>query len=455
MKRKIAFISEHASPLATLGGVDSGGQNVYVAELPKQLIQHGYEVDIYTRKEDENMEEVVNWLPGIRVIHIKAGPEKVVAKEDLLSMMDEFTCNMVSFIEKEKTCYELIHANFFMSALVASNIKKELGIPYVVTFHALGLVRKMHQKEMDKFPPERINIERKIIQDANWIIAECPQDKLDMVQLYNGDPAKICIVPCGFSSEEFYPIEKSLARTLLNFQKEEKIILQLGRMVPRKGVDNVIHALSDLKKNSDPVRLIVVGGESDSADPLLCPEIARLQKIAQEKGVASSVTFTGRKQRNDLKFYYAAADVFITTPWYEPFGITPLEAMACGTPVIGSDVGGIKFTVKDGETGFLVPPQDAGALSKKIETLLYNDELLSVMRQNAFLRVNKYFTWKGVADRCHQLYAKVIAAKQNEFRRKTPIRIPVFPLKNTQLFSSEPFHLQYPISSINEQSNFH
>lgn len=450
MKRKIAFISEHASPLATLGGVDSGGQNVYVAELPKQLVQYGYQIDIYTRKEDKTIQQVINWHPGIRIIHIKAGPEKVVKKEDLLSMMDEFTCNMVSFIEKENICYELVHANFFMSALVASNIKKKLGVPYVVTFHAVGLVRKIHQKEMDKFPPERINIERKIIQDADWIIAECPQDKLDMVQLYNGDPAKIGIVPCGFSSEEFYPIEKSLARTILNFKKDEKIILQLGRMVPRKGVDNVIDALSNLKKNKEPVRLVIVGGESDSADPLLCPEIARLQKIAQEKGVGSFVTFTGRKQRDELKFYYAAADIFITTPWYEPFGITPLEAMACGTPVIGSNVGGIKFTVKDGETGFLVPPHDGCALSKKIETLLYNDELLAVMHQNAIVRVNKYFTWKGVAGRCHQLYGKVIAAQQNEFKHKDPIRIPLFQVKSNQLFSTDPFNLQYPISSINE-----
>jgi len=208
MKKRIAFISEHASPLATLGGVDSGGQNVYVAELPKQLVKLGYNVDIFTRKESAEINEIINWLPGIRVVHIKAGPEKVVAKEKLLALMEEFANNMIAFIRKEEVVYELIHANFFMSALVASKVKKVFHIPYVVTFHALGLVRKIHQKEMDQFPAERIEIERRTFKNADHIIAECPQDKEDMIRLYHAPPEKISIIPCGFSAKEFYPIDK-------------------------------------------------------------------------------------------------------------------------------------------------------------------------------------------------------------------------------------------------------
>ena len=346
MKKKIAFISEHASPLATLGGVDSGGQNVYVAELAKHLSSVGYDIDIYTRWENQDHLKVINWMPGIRVIHVKAGPLNVIPKEELLNFMPDFTDDMIAFMEEEKLTYQLIHANFFMSAMVAMEIKKLLKIPFVVTFHALGYVRQIHQGKDDKFPAERMEIEEEIVQHADQIIAECPQDRRDLIDYYHAPLDRITIIPCGFSSNEFYPIDKSIARILLNLEQDEKILLQLGRMVPRKGVDNVVKALGKLKKSNVPYRLVIVGGETDNPNPLACPEIARLMKIAKQEGVLDKVTFVGRKNRDMLKYYYAAADIFISTPWYEPFGITPLEAMACGTPVIGSNVGGIKYSVK-------------------------------------------------------------------------------------------------------------
>lgn len=447
MKKKIAFISEHASPLATLGGVDSGGQNVYVAEIPKQLVKLGYNVDVYTRKEN-NTATVINWLPGIRVIHIKAGPEDIIQKEKLLFLMEEFANNMISFMREEDLDYELVHANFFMSALVASKIKKVFHIPYVVTFHALGLVRKIHQKEMDHFPPERIDIERSILQHADHIIAECPQDKEDMVTLYDADPEKISIVPCGFSSKEFYPIDKKRARKILGLKEDEKIILQLGRMVPRKGVDNVIRALADVKKAKASVRLLIVGGEEDTPDPAKCPELARLKKLAVENGVESSVIFTGRKQREVLKYYYAAADIFITTPWYEPFGITPIEAMACGTPVIGATVGGIQYTVEEGKTGFLVPPHDPKALAEKIETLLSDEKLLAAMQHNAVKRVNRHFTWRTVAVSCQHLYEKIVPA---QYKHSRPSRlISIDNLKNAGYLLTDPFFLTPNLPAVNE-----
>jgi glycosyltransferase involved in cell wall biosynthesis len=448
MKKRIAFISEHASPLATLGGVDSGGQNVYVAELPKQLVKLGYNVDIFTRKESAEINEIINWLPGIRVVHIKAGPEKVVAKEKLLALMEEFANNMIAFIRKEEVVYELIHANFFMSALVASKVKKVFHIPYVVTFHALGLVRKIHQKEMDQFPAERIEIERRTFKNADHIIAECPQDKEDMIRLYHAPPEKISIIPCGFSAKEFYPIDKKKARRILKFDENEKIVLQLGRMVPRKGVDNVIRALGETKKNNNSLRLVIVGGEQDQPDPALSPELSRLQKIAREEGVNSSVVFTGRKQRDALKFYYAAADIFITTPWYEPFGITPLESMACGTPVIGANVGGIKFTVEEGKTGFLVPPHDPAALAKRIEYLISDEKLLTSMHHNSIKRVNRYFTWKSVAASCHHLYESIILANHKQTSPSKLISIDNLAVNAGYLL--DPFYLTHNVPAINE-----
>src|SRR5688572_23796046 len=175
MKKKIAFISEHASPLATLGGVDSGGQNVYVGELARHLVELRYEVDIYTRWDNRDLPEVIFWIPGVRVIHVKAGPVMELEKESLLPHMDEFKENMITFINSERESYALIHANFWMSAWIAAELKKIFQIPFVVTFHALGIVRKIHQGESDKFPPERIEIEKRIVQEADQIIAECPQ----------------------------------------------------------------------------------------------------------------------------------------------------------------------------------------------------------------------------------------------------------------------------------------
>jgi D-inositol-3-phosphate glycosyltransferase len=408
MKKRIAFISEHASPLATLGGVDSGGQNVYVAELAKQLAKRGYEIDVFTRWDDMELCEIINWVPGVRVIHVKAGPLNIIPKEELLQYMPAFTASMLSFIGKEKIQYDLIHANFFMSAMVAANLKEILNIPFVVTFHALGHVRRIHQKEQDKFPSERLAIEEMAVRKADLIIAECPQDKEDLMKFYNASENKITIVPCGFSPSEFYPINQTLARMILNLPTDEKIVLQLGRMVPRKGVDNVVRALGGLKSSGKHIRLVIVGGETDAPDPALCPEIARLQKIAADEGVLDSITFVGRKDRNVLKYYYSAADIFITTPWYEPFGITPLEAMACGIPVIGSNVGGIKSTVVNGRTGYLVPPNDPKALAKKIDQLIASPILLNSMKFNAIKRVNSLFTWANIAKMVDATYGKVI-----------------------------------------------
>nr|WP_295926714.1 glycosyltransferase family 1 protein [uncultured Dyadobacter sp.] len=406
MKRKIAFISEHASPLAVLGGVDSGGQNVYVAELCKSLARLGYLIDIFTRKDSEDLPEIVSWLPGIRVVHVEAGPAAEVPKEQLLGFMDEFGRNMIRFIGQFQMDYELIHANFFMSGLVASRVKQRLGIPYVITFHALGKIRRIHQKERDAFPEERLDIEQMIVDDSDYIIAECPQDKQDLIEHYCADPSRITIIPCGFSAEEFHPMVKAAARKQLGLAKDELVLLQLGRVVPRKGIDNVIRSLAYLR-DVPRLRLLVVGGSDEVPDFEKDQEFRRLRAIAEAEGVLAQVEFTGRRNRQQLKQYYQAADFFISTPWYEPFGITPLEAMACGTPVIGSAVGGIKYTVKDGETGFLVPPHDPQALARAVREGIACPDRYKALCRNALKRVNAHFTWSYVAEKADQLYHRI------------------------------------------------
>lgn len=425
MRRKIAVISEHASPLAHLGGIDSGGQNVYVDQISKHLSKLGFSVDIFTRWENKKLPQVIRYQENIRIVHIEAGPKEFIAKEKLLTYMKDFYNNMLSFIEQEETPYQLIHANFFMSAEIARRVKKKLGIPFVVTFHALGKVRRLFQGRQDKFSNKRFEIEEKIIEEADHIIAECPQDREDLLTLYQADQNKISIIPCGFDPMEFYPIDKLVAKMTVGLDSNTHYLLQLGRLVPRKGIDTVVQALADIKKTvKPPVKLLIVGGESDQPDPHVTPEIARLKHLATELEVLDDVIFIGRKNRDQLKYFYNAADIFISTPWYEPFGITPLEAMACGTPVIGSKVGGIQFSVIDGKTGFLVPAKNSVALSKKIKQLIQNDSLRQQYATNGMKRVNTFFTWNTVVTALVTVYEKVLyshASRVEEYQLLTDI----------------------------------
>jgi glycosyltransferase involved in cell wall biosynthesis/phosphoheptose isomerase len=415
--KRVALISEHASPLGVLGGVDSGGQNVYVGQIAQNLVGLGYEVDIFTRRDSDRLPEIAEWISGIRIIHVPAGPGTFVRKEELLPYIDDFTAYLVHFCKCQRDTYELVHANFWMSGYVAAELKRALDLPFVITFHALGRVRRLHQGQADEFPDRRFEIEDRIVAEADRILAECPQDEEDLIRHYNADPAKITIIPCGFDPTELAPISKPLARFALNLPPDDHVILQLGRMVPRKGVDTAIRGFGRLiKQHGVPARLLIVGGESEDANPELTPEIGRLLAIAQEEGVANYVNFRGRRGRETLKYYYSAADVFVTVPWYEPFGITPVEAMACGTPVVGSNVGGIKYTVRDGETGYLVPPKDPDGLGERLAYLYQHPKLLSMLSRQAIRRANDLFTWKKIAAAVAAVYEEVLAAGQSRSR---------------------------------------
>ena len=345
----------------------------------------------------------------MRVIHVPAGPAAPVSKEQLLPFMNQFTDFTLRYLRRRKHTYDLVHANFFMSALVATEIKRALGIPFVVTFHALGRVRRLHQGGADSFPNERLVIEDRAVTEADRIIAECPQDKQDLVKLYEADPWKIATIPCGYSATEFSPISKLEARAELGLPAEGPIILQLGRMVPRKGVDNVIRGLGCLRRlHGISARLLVVGGDSREPDPVATPEIGRLRAIVSAEGLEDVVTFVGSRGRSELRAYYGAADVFVSTPWYEPFGITPVEAMACGTPVVGSAVGGIKSTVVHGRTGYLVQPDDPAGLADRLADLLLNPTRARAFGRRAVRHANALYTWRGVSRSILNLYDEVL-----------------------------------------------
>ena len=402
--KKIAIISEHASPLAMLGGTDSGGQNVYVAHLARQLARLGYLVDVFTRHDCDRQARIVHWEDGIRVINVPAGPARFVRKEEMLPLMEEFGRFVLRFARRQRVPYDMVHANFFMSGMVAQLLKAKLDIPFVMTFHALGRVRRLSQGQADGFPDVRFAIEERLMREADRVIAECPQDKADMVNLYGADPDRIDVVPCGFDPEEFWPVTAD-ARGHLGIDPSEFVILQLGRMVPRKGIDNVIRALALLRSTHQvQARLLIVGGNSAQADPVRTPEIGRLMQLAESLGISDSITFTGQRPRSQLRIFYTAANVFVTTPWYEPFGITPVEAMACGTPVIGTAVGGIKTTVVDGHTGYLVPPNDPAALARKLAWLQQHPLTAEHMGWAGMRRANQSYTWRTVARQIADVY---------------------------------------------------
>jgi glycosyltransferase involved in cell wall biosynthesis len=410
MKRayRIAIISEHASPIAALGGADSGGQNVYVAHIARQLAKRGHSIDIFTRRDNPDKAPVVQLGQNVRVIHIPAGPAGFVPKEELLPYMGEFCRRIVDCCRKSPARYDVTHANFFMSGLASLALREAYGTPFVITFHALGKIRLLHQGDADRFPAERISIEESLVAEADGIIAECPQDRTDFLTHYQADDDRIDIVPCGFDTHEFAPGPKTLRKTL-GLNPSDFVVLQLGRLVPRKGVDNVVRGIGELKRRHGiAAKLLVVGGDSAIPDSRRTPEIGRLREVASAEGVSDQVIFTGSRARNELAHYYNAADVFVSTPWYEPFGITPLEAMACGCPVIGSAVGGIQYSVADKVTGYLVPPNAPVTLADKLAQLYRDPALRHALGSAGVERVRSMFTWRDVAARLEGVYSRVM-----------------------------------------------
>lgn len=401
--RRIAMLSDHASPLAEPDSVKCGGQSMYVAHLSRQLASDGYLVDIFTRRNAVAQKQLVAWRDNIRVVHVPAGPPQVLPQEQMLPYMDSFARFVTRFARRQTVLYDVVHANFFMSGMVAQHIKLVLGIPFVITFHALGHVRRVAHGAADVFPPARLRIEEGLMRSADRIIAECQQDRQDMEQLYGAPSGRIALAPCGFDPQELWPVPMRMARQKLGLPHDKFIVLQLGRMTPRKGIDNVIQGLALLRgKHGVDAQLLVVGGEAGT------PELARLRALAARLGIEAHVTFTGHKERSLLRYYYSAADAFVSTPWYEPFGITPVEAMACARPVVGAEVDGIKSTIVDGKTGFLVPSRDPSSVADRLAALHANPAMARRMGDEGMRRAFQYFTWQSVARKAAAIYTAAL-----------------------------------------------
>jgi D-inositol-3-phosphate glycosyltransferase len=389
---RVAMISEHASPLAALGGEDSGGQNVYVAELARRLGAGGHRVDVFTRQDSMRAPTVVPFAEGVRVVNLPAGPAERMPKDDLFPFMAEFRDAFYRFAGGEPAAYDLVHANFWMSGWVACEAKRDLGLPFAQTFHALGEIKKHQQGAGDTSPPERRAVEFRILEEVDLVLATCPAEVEDLTTLYGADPSRLTLVPCGVDVETFRLVDRKEARRSLGLP-DKPTVVYVGRLVPRKGVDILVEAFALLPRDLD-ARLVIVGGEPGQGDT---PEATRLSVLAGKLGIAERVSFAGSRPQEDLHRYYCSADAAVSVPHYEPFGMTPLEAMACATPVVGSRVGGIKTSVADGETGYLVPPRDPGALTDRLLRLLSDPGLRNRMARNARRRIEEHYTWERVA----------------------------------------------------------
>ncbi|MPQ97989.1 glycosyltransferase [Modestobacter sp. I12A-02628] len=392
---RIGLVSEHASPLATLGGVDAGGQNVHVAELAAGLARRGHDVTVATRRDDPALPDRVLTPDGYTVEHVTAGPAAVVPKDDLLPHMADFAARLAESWSADLP--DVVHAHFWMSGLATLDAVEAVGrpVPVVQTFHALGAVKRRHQGAADPSPAGRLEIERDICRRADQIVATCSDEVFELRRL--GRTGGVSVVPCGVDTDVFTPHGPVAPRG------PRQRLLVLGRLVERKGQDDAVRALAAVPG----AELVVVGGPP--ADRLDAdPEVGRLRDVAVEAGVADRLVFTGSVARADVPAWVRSADVVLAVPWYEPFGITPLEAMACGRPVVATAVGGLVDSVADGVTGDLVPPRDPAALGRTIAGLLADDARRAAYSRAGVVRAHARYRWSRVCADTESVYAQVL-----------------------------------------------
>ena len=387
---KIHLVSEHASPLAVLGGADAGGQNVHVASLALALAGRGHEITVYTRRDAPELPDAVPLAPGVTVEHVPAGPSRPLPKDDLLAHMPGFATWLAERWRAARP--DVVHAHFWMSGLAAVTAGQHCLVPVVQTFHALGSVKRRYQGRADTSPPQRVRLEAAVARQATAVIATCT-DEIRELAAYGAPADRMYVVPCGVDCDRFRP---GPARQ----PGHPPRVLTLGRLVPRKGVDTVIAAMARI-----PGAELIVAGGPERARLGDDPEVARLRRVAAQAQVSGRVTFTGRVGHKEVPALLRSADVIVSAPWYEPFGIVPLEAMACGAAVIASSVGGHLDTVADGVTGLLVPPRDPGRLADRIRYLLADPARRRALGAAAAAQVRSRYSWAQVAAETEAIYA--------------------------------------------------
>lgn len=406
-RQAIALISDHADPAAEVGCEEAGGQNVYVRHVGETLAALGWQVDMFTRKVRKDDPVIVQHSPHCRTIRVKAGAEKYIPRDRLFEHMPEFVSSFQEFQRDQGMYYPLIHTNYWLSAWAGLELQKTSGIQLVHTYHSLGAVKYKSQVGIPEIANTRLKVEREILERANCVIATSPQEQETLRSLVS-TRGQIEVIPCGTDINNFRLTSKANARATLKLGSHERVVLYVGRFDERKGIETLVRAIALLKEQDlQNLKLVIVGGSSANMPD--GEERNRIEKIVDELGLRESTLFAGRIGHDILPLYYTAADVCVIPSHYEPFGLVAIEAMACGVPVVASNVGGLKFTIIPEETGLLVEPKDIEAFASGIHRILFDELWVRKMRKQASANVNERFSWTGVTIQLSELYRHVLA----------------------------------------------
>lgn len=395
---RLALLSFHGCPVARLGEKDTGGMNVYVLQLAREFGRRGHRVEVYTRCHDPKDPQIVELGGGARVVHLKAGPY-FMNKEGLYEHIPEFLSNLCSYQRSNSLSYDLIHSHYWLSGRAGIVLSRRWGVPHIATFHTLAKT-KLRARPGERESELRVATEKRVMDRSDAVVVSTVYEKEDLVGLYGMPPHKVRVIPAGVDLELFHPIDKAQARGALGLS-EKRVILYVGRIEPLKGLDILLKAVARLEDRAD-TRLLIVGGR-----PGEDAELERLKTIAAQLGIADMVSFTGAVKQTLLPNYYSAADVFVLPSYYESFGLVALEAMACGTPVVVSRVGGLKSFIRDGETGYLIPWRCPEPFTQRLDMLLSNPALRETMGKAARAKAQQ-MGWSVVADRMLDFYASIV-----------------------------------------------
>jgi D-inositol-3-phosphate glycosyltransferase len=410
---RIAVLSYHTCPLATLGGKDTGGMNVYVRDLTRELGRRGVGVDVFTRSQDEHVPHVLHELGfGNRIVHIPAGPEHPLEKAELLDHIPSFVQGIKEFVAGRNLQYELLHAHYWLSGQAGLGLRKDWGIPLIQMFHTLALMKnRVASDELEKEPAERVDVETRLLREADCIVAATQAEVAQIQWLYQVSSDRVVVIPPGVDTGRFYAIAADEAKEYVGIPVEKRMVLFVGRIEALKGIDTLLHAMSGLQAEGvidpDGVCLSIIGGEADERTEELSAEMRRLTTLSEELGLSGIVRFLGQRDQDSLPYYYSAADVVVVPSHYESFGLVALEAMACGVPVVASETGGLAFLIKDGETGFHVPAGDVGALQSRLRTIMEDD----ILRQRLGRQAASYaqgYDWAIISDQILELYSSLL-----------------------------------------------
>ena len=398
--QRLAVLSFHTSPLAQLGGRESGGMNVYVREVSAHLARSGLAVDVFTRRSDPLQPDVLPMAPGVRLVHIDAGPPERLEKEELHPLAGTFARGVADFAAAEGVTYDLVHSHYWLAVEAGALLAREWDVPHVAMFHTLAEV-KLLARSSEREPEARREAERRLVHEVDRIVAATEHEQRLLDQVYGVPRDRVEVIPLGVDRERFRPRAQLDARTALGIDPEARVLLAVGRIEPLKGLDILIESLAEMA-GRDGLQLLIVGGDERAER-----EIARLREVAREAGVEALVRFVGPVPHERIGAYYNAADVVVVPSFYESFGLVAAEALASGVPVVASRVGGLTSTVADGRNGYLIPWRCPGPFAEKIDLLLANRPLREALGATA-ARSMERFEWPAVASGLLDLYASLL-----------------------------------------------